>query len=419
MFERSRSWLPVISLALILVAAGLAGARPAADSAILFIGDGMGPMQVELGAAARGEPLAIQHMPYSGLVTTVAVNGEVTDSAAASTALSTGHKTEDGMLGMDKDERRLGTILERALKAGKSAGIISNDALWGATPAGFAVHVRDRGMRDQIALQMAESGAQVMMGFDKEGFLPKSAGGAREDGRDLVAELQKKGYQIVYTPEELAQAKGARLVGLFDDAHPATLGEMVKAALPRLSSNARGFFLMVEQARVDWKEGDPSGVALDVIELDRAVQVALDYAQTWGRTLVVVTADHETGNLRLERPGGLSVLRRVKGSAGQIAEHLNQDRSNIAKVMAEEAGLSDLTPAEVDQIKQAKDPEAAIGALLSQRAGIKWTLGHTATPVKVFAFGPGAERFTGEMDNTDIPKRIAETLGLGRFWETR
>jgi alkaline phosphatase len=387
-------------------------ARPAADSAILFIGDGMGPMQIRLGAAAAGERLAMERMPFSGLATTLALGGEITDSAAAATALATGHKTADGMLSVTPEGRKLETILERCRRAGKSVGIITNDALYGATPAGFAVHVDNRGKRDEIAEQIARSGALVMMGYGKAGFLPQSAGGARKDGKDLVAELRRKGYQVVFARGEMAKAGRQRLVGLFDDDTGPSLPEMVKAAIPRLARNERGFFLVVEQARIDWKEGDPSGVALDAVELDKAVQLALEFAQRRGRILVVVTADHETGHLRVEQPERLSVLRHVKASAYGIAGHLAGDRSNIAAVMAEYAGLSDLTESEISEIKEAKEVGEAIGAVISKRAGIAWTPGHSATPVKVFAFGATAERLTGEMDNTDIPKRMAAALGV-------
>lgn len=410
-----RASLALVAVVVILVSffAPGANARPAADSAILFVGDGMGPNQILLGrAAGGGDPLGMERMPYSGLVTTVAVGGEITDSAAASTALSSGYKTEGGMLGMTQNRQPRETILERCLRRGKSVGIISDDSLTGATPAGFASHVPSRGMRLEIAEQMAASGAQVMMGYGRDDFLPRTEEG-KTVGRDLVTELRRKGYEVVFTRDELSAAKGQRLIGLFDDDKAPTLDEMVKAALARLSRNENGFFLVVEQAWVDWKEGDPSGVALDVLALDKAVSTALEFARSRGRTLVVVTADHETGDLQVTAPARLSVLSSAKGSAPQMAEGIDKDRSNIRQVLATSAGMSDLTDAEVNQIKSAKDSGNAIAAVISQRAGVHWALGHTATPVKAFAFGPGAEKFTGELDNTNIPQRIADTLGIG------
>jgi alkaline phosphatase len=321
----------------------------AADSAILLIGDGMGPLQIHLARKDPGQPLGMEGMPYSGIMTTRSADSDVTDSAAAGTALATGHKTNDGMVGVTPDGRRLETILERARAVGKSTGIITTDALHGATPASFAAHVESRGERGKIAAQIAASRVDVMMGFWKGWFLPKSAGGEREDGRDLVAEMRRAGYEVIFTGDELRQAKGDRIVGLFEDDTGPSLAEMVSAALARLGKNPKGFFLVVEEARIDWECHDNKlEAAVERVRLlDAAVVTGLDFARKDGSTLVVVTADHETGGL--------------------------------------------------------------------QPDGTFATGGHTNTPVRVFAFGPGGERFTGEMDNTDIPKRMAEVLALGSF----
>jgi alkaline phosphatase len=397
-----------------------AHARPQADSVVLFIGDGMGPGQIEMTAGAVGHPLAMQKMPYSGTVTTLSIGGRVTDSAAASTALATGHKAENGVISVSPDGKPYQTILERCLRSHKTAGVITTDALWGATPAGFATHAQSRGEKSSIALQTAQSRAQVMMGYGKDQLLPKSAGGKREDGRDLIAWLKKAGYGVVYTRDELLRAENQKLVGLFDDGPQAPrIADMVSVALDRLAANASGFFLMVEGARVDWAghESDPLGAFLETRDLDEAVAQTVQFARRRGGILVLVTADHETGGLQVEAPSRLPVLGRAKGTIGEIASHLNADRTNVQQVMAEYAGITDLTPQEIQQIKQAKEVGPVIGSLLSERAGVKWTSDgdHTATPVRVFAFGPGAERFTGEMDNTDIPGRIAEALGIGPF----
>jgi len=406
------------SLLCLIALTSFAAARPEADSVILFIGDGMGPSQVELAAGALGQPLTMQRFPYSGTVTTCNVSGEITDSAAAGTALATGVKTNNGMLGISPDGRKLETILERAMKRGKSVGVLTNDALWGATPASFLVHVGSRGERAQIALQEAKSRARVMMGFGKSELLPKSAGGKREDGRDLIAWLQNRGYGVVYNREQLLQSQSLNLVGLFDDGPQAPrLADTVGAALTRLGTNRLGFLLVVEQARVDWEPGDPSAVVRDVLELDQAVSVAQQYALHRGRTLVVVTADHETGGLVITDPGKLHLLACVTESSEEIARRLLLDRSNVSQVMSQCAGITDLTPQEADLVRQAKDPAEPIAAIISARAGLQWTSGgdHTATPVRVYATGPGAARFTDELDNTRIPAKLAAALGIGPF----
>ncbi|MCJ7751788.1 MAG: alkaline phosphatase, partial [Armatimonadetes bacterium] len=143
------------TLALLAVTAILAlapcSAEAPADSAILFIGDGMGPMQVHLSRVDPAQPLEMEKLPVAGFVTTNSVGGRVTDSAAAGTALATGRKTENGRIGTGPDDQRLQTILERARSMYKSTVIISTEAIHGATPASFAAQVDDRGKRAEIA----------------------------------------------------------------------------------------------------------------------------------------------------------------------------------------------------------------------------------------------------------------------------
>jgi alkaline phosphatase len=403
----------VLCLALLVSALALSplAAQPEADSVILLIGDGMGPGQVEMAAGAQGAPLAMQRMPYSGLVTTTSLGGKITDSAAAGTALATGHKTENGKIAMSPEGQVYRTILEVCRDQGKSVGIITTDALWGATPACFAAHASSRGLYDEIALQMTKSRARVMMGYGESELLPASADGKRKDEQNLIRALARSGYEIARNREQLVKAKSTNLVGLFEDGpETPTLTEAVQAALLRLSANRKGLFLMVEGARVDWAShgSDPAGTLLEMRNLDGAVAAAVDFARRRGRTLVVVTADHETGGLVINDPNKLRVLAPVKADADAIAGALNDDRSNVAEVMAEYTGIKDLTPEETESIKTAKEAAGAISAVLSARAGLEWTGGggHTATPVRVFAFGPGASRFAGTMDNTEIPEKI-------------
>lgn len=418
MSTRARFSIPLLALLWGLAFAPFAAARPEADSAILFIGDGMGPGQVELAAGTLGQPLTMQRFPYSGTVATCNVSGKVTDSAAAATALATGYKTKNGILGLSPDGRKLMTIMELARQRGKSVGVITTDALWGATPAGFFVHVGGRGERGPIALQMAKSGAQVMMGFGSSWFLPKSGGGAREDNRDLVAWMRNMGYGVVCNREQLLASRSLSLVGLFDE-KPPSLAEMVSAALPRLCQNPRGFVLMVEAARVDWAghDSDPVGVLAEMRELEGAVAVADQFARKRGRTLVVVTADHETGGLVISDAARLQVLCGVTGTVEEMVRRLNPERTNISQMFSHLAGITDLTPEEVEAVRQAKAPAEAIRAVISTRAGVTWTGegDHTATPVRVYATGPGAVCFTGELDNTEIPSHLANVLGIGPF----
>ncbi len=391
-----------------------------ADNAILFIGDGMGPVQIAVAReAAGGGPLRMERTPFSGHAVTLSVGGKVTDSAAAGTALATGHKTENGMISVSPDEQRLETILERCRAVGKATGIITTDALHGATPATFASHAKSRGMRSEIAAQLAASEVQVMLGFWRGEFLPKSAGGAREDGRNLIAEMSDTGYGVVYTRTALRKSKRPKLLGLFDDGKEAPrLAEMVTAALERLGESKDGFFLVVEGARIDWKchGNDPAGAVLDTWEFDEAIGAALDFADRRGRTLVVVTADHETGGMGYGSPRALRLLGRVKAPSEAMGERVDEGGGNAADVVAKYAGITDLTEAEVSDVSDSENRADAIAGLLSRRAGVSWrTKGHTSTQVRVLAHGAGAQRFAGDMDNTDVPRRIAEVLEIGPF----
>jgi len=409
----------LLACLVVLALPASAGAQPPAESAILLIGDGMGPVHVQIGHTIVGQPLAMEKMPVSGLVATHQADGSVTDSAAAATALATGHKTKNGMLGVAPDGQRLENIFERARALGKSTGVITTDSLTGATPAGFTSHVDSRGKRAEIALQTARSGSEVMLGFWKGDFLPKTDGGEREDGRDLIAEMQKAGYQVVYTKTQLKAATDKRIAGFFDDGPEAPqLADMVEKALPVLSQNPKGFVLMVESARIDWSshENELVGSVRATFELDGAVAAVMGFAREQGRTLVVTTADHETGRPRIDDASKLGLMRDLKTEPAEIAKRLNTDRTNIGQVMREYAGISDLTEADLKEIRQATEAAAGIAKVISARAGVSWhSTGHTESRVPLFAFGPGADRFSGEMDNTDIPKRIAEAIGLGAF----
>jgi alkaline phosphatase len=397
--------------------ASVAGAQPQADSVILFIGDGMGANHIELVQRVSGKPaLVMQKGAVTGTVDTRNAQGKITDSAAAATVLATGLKTNNGILGMSPDEKQLLTIVEQGLKLGKSAGIVTTDALTGATPAGFAAHVKSRGQAEEIADQFAKSKIQVLMGMGKGAFAPASRGGTRKDDKDLIAEMSRAGYEVVYNSKQLAAAKKPKLLGLFDDDAP-TLTDMTRAAISHLAKNPKGFILIVEHAPIDWEPGYPAAIVQDMFKLNAAVAAALNFAKQRGRTLVVVTGDHETGGLMIKNPARVPILRKVKGSEEEIAAHLDAKRTNISEVMARYAGVTDLTPQEMASIDKSEDAASAISVLLNARAGLEWTSGgqHTDSPVRILAFGPGAKQFAGKMDNSDIPKRIAGILGMGTF----
>ena len=336
---------------------------------IFMIGDGMGMVQI---AAARiyavgpDRLLNIDRLPVTGLVKTHSANQLITDSAAGATALSTGVKTNNGVIGLSPQGDTLQTVLERLKREGKATGLVVTSTITHATPAGFAAHVSSRKNEPKIAEQLLRNRVNVLLGGGRMFFLPESAKGSkRPDNRDLLAEAVRGGYQVVETRDQLAAARGPFLLGLFAAGGLTTkppepsLAEMTAKALDILSQNPRGFFLMVEGSQIDWAchANDANYEVRQMLLFDQAVGKALDFARRDGHTLVVITADHETGGMAIN--GG----------------------SRSGRPLA-----------------------------------IAWTTTHhTGVNVPVFAYGPGAGAFSGVHDNTEIPRILARLLRLKDF----
>jgi len=350
----------LVLVVLALLAVSVYGAEPNPRNVILIIGDGMGIGAITAArCAGPGEngKLVLDSMPVTGLVKTHSENRLVTDSAASGTALATGHKTENGRISVDSNGRNLPTILDLAISMGKSAGVVTNDAVTGATPAVFYAHVDSRNKQDEIAAQLVVSRLSVAMGSGRRYFVPSSAGeDGRSDGRDLVSEAKQAGFDVTFEKRAMEASRSGRILGLFSfgESGP-TLEDMLAKAISVLSKDPSGFFLMAESCLPDkgGHSNDAKTVLRGVEDLDSALRRALEFARTDKGTLIVVTSDHETG--------GLAVL----------------DRDD-------------------------KNPEFKPGWIHG---------GHTGNMVAVYAFGPGAERFTGTHDNTDIPRILAGLWG--------
>jgi alkaline phosphatase len=342
-------------------------AQQAPKNVILLIGDGMGLAQVCHARFSSSEPLSMDSMPTAGFVQTHSADATVTDSAAAGTALATGYKTNNGMISTLPDGKPVRTILEVAEKMGKSTGIVTTVIITDATPAVFGSHVPSRKQQADIAPQYVQEEIEVVLGGGKQFFIPKAQPESkREDGRDLIAEAKSAGYEFVDTREGLLSAKGKRLLGLFaagsmtTEAPEPSLAEMAEKAISVLSADKDGFFVMIEGGKIDYKchANDAAGCLKEVLEFDAAVGKALDFARKRDDTLVIVTADHETGGMSITGP--------------------DKDSAEKFKVVFS-------------------------------------TTGHTAVNVPIFAFGPGAGIFSGVMDNTDVPKRIARLWNVKEF----
>lgn len=329
---------------------------------IFIIGDGMGHGALTLASLyAYGSPgkLTLDQFPVCGLARTASANNKVTDSAASGTALAGGYKTNNGMIGKtpDKVSRKSFAVLAR--ESGRSIGIMTTDALTGATPAAFLAHADHRSQAEKIAADLSAAKSMILIGSDPKPFLPKQEGGKRTDNRNLLAELKNAGYREVGTPEALKQTPADTPVyGFISNWNNTTLlSRFASAAFEKLNANPKGFFLMIEGHFPD-KGGhgnDPDLSVNGVLMNNFLAKAALDFALKHPDTLVLVTADHETG--------GISV---APNKANPRKPHIHYMTNN-----------------------------------------------HTGAPVGVFAFGPGADRFNAVIENTDIPKTFAE------FWRIK
>ena len=329
---------------------------------ILLIGDGMGQGALTLASLyAHGAPgkLTLNQFPVCGLARTASANNKVTDSAASGTALAGGYKTNNGMIGKTPDKVSRKSFAALARESGRSIGIMTTDALTGATPAAFLAHADHRNQAEKIAADLSAAKSMILIGSNPKPFLPKKEGGRRTDSRNLLAELQKAGYRETATPEALKQVPAdVPVYGFIPDWNNTTLlSRFASAAFEKLNANPKGFFLMVEGHYPD-KGGhgnNPDQSVNGVLMNDFLAKAALDFAMKHPDTLVVVTADHETG--------GLCV---APNKANPRKPHIHYMTGN-----------------------------------------------HTGEPVDIYAFGPGADRFNAVLENTDIPKTFAD------FWRIK
>lgn len=406
-----------------------------AKNVILLIGDGMGSGQMTAGRIVKGSSLAMDSITYNGTVSTYPNDPKekwVTDSAAAGTAIATGTKTYNAAISVDPNKKPVETILELAQEKGKSTGLVSTTRITHATPAVFAAHNPNRDAETEIAADMLNHNVDVLLGGGLTQFLPTSQGGKRTDNKNLVDDAKKMGYTFVSNKDEMNNANGKKLLGLFNNSHdsyeidrnPAkepSLSEQTQKSIDILSKNNKGFFLMVEGGRIDHAShaNDAATAAKDVIAFDNAVKVALDYAKKNRDTLVIVTADHETGGMTIGGYGQMNfnpdVLKNQTASFEDvISKQLKQD--NVQEMFSKYLGVNDLTTEELNTITSsfAKNAGAITAAdTFSKRALVGWTTtAHTGEDMPIMAYGPKADRFSKHLDNTDIFKLMKEAMYL-------
>lgn len=368
---------------------------------ILLIGDGMGPQQVGLllayverlrNQSAEPTEAAIERMMHQGklaLVKTAPHDALVVDSAAAATQLASGRRAGSEMIGVDYQGNRAETVVEVAESVGRSTGLVSDTRITHATPAAFAAHQPHRTMENEIAEDLLASGVDVLLSGGLRHWVPQAVndrespaylaliqmtGGQfpvssrRQDNRNLLLEA-RRGHQLVFDRSSLLALDEGRVLGLFansemydsltdrnvrqqgENTQP-TLAEMTRKAIDLLSDDPDGFFLMVEGGQIDWAghNNDAGTMLVELLQFDEAIGVALDWASQREDTLVLVTADHETGGFSFSYSGqGISAPRRLGGdvfrnryhepnfnfAAPQVLDSLEQQRKSFYQIFSE------------------------------------------------------------------------------------
>lgn len=323
-----------------------------AKNVILLIGDGMGPAQVYSLILTSSEKTAFERFPYSGFSITKSASNEITDSAAGGSAIATGTKSNNGCVGMNADSIPMPSMLDIFAERGKKTGVVVTCAVTHATPADFLAHNITRKNTEEIALEISNKKTiDVLFGGGKKYFTE------RKDGLDLIGKMWENGWNI-YDSLPQIEDNNARTMVLTCRKHPVKAPErgdflpQATAKAIEMLDNENGFFLMVEGSQIDFAchDNDSATLVEEMRDFNKTLNVVLDFAEKDQNTLVIVTADHETGGLTFIDPDGKYT-----------------------------------------------------------RTDFKWSTGsHSAIFVPVFSYGPGAEKFSGILDNTDIIKKIMD-----------
>lgn len=339
-----------------------------AKNIIFLIGDGMGLAQVSKTIQLQSEALNLERATVIGLSKTSSSQEVITDSAAGATAFSIGEKTFNGAIGVSKSGKSKQTILELLAKQNYATALIATSSITHATPASFFAHRQTRENYYGIAEDMVSAPVTLFIGGGQDHFDKRSnAKKGTPDERNLVAEMAAAGVTMVSNLESLKNTNGR--AGFFTaGGHPDSILKGRNDILPRSIQSSidylqkqsdKGFFMVVEGSQIDWggHENNLDYAVSELVDFDAAVGMAMDFAERDGNTLVLVTADHETGGLTLP--------------------------------------TSDI---------KAEEPYAEAGHSFS-------SIGHTSTMVPVYAFGKGAEHFAGVYENNEIYAKMLQSIG--------
>ncbi len=438
-----------------------------------MIGDGMGLNQInltEIYLAAQEDrntvfPLVFSSFPYATFATSYSLSHGVTDSAAGGTALAVGRKTKNGIIAMDSSATEVYRSIAYAAKdAGMKVGISTSVSIDHATPASFYARQSSRNKYYEIGQDILKSNFDFFAG---SGFLSPAKNYKKETVPSLFPQLEQAGYQLVYGMQEYRALKDySKKTILMNergtdneslkfaiDQKPGdlNLAEITDAAIASLQhQNDKGFFLMVEGGKIDWSAhaNDASTTIKEVLDFNESVKRAYAfYLKHPEETLIIVTADHETGGVAIGNGSSrlnTKILANQKVSLGELSKLISAlrlsgekvsweeiktllaDKLGLfagVKVSAEEEGLlyeiyeKSFIGHKEETIKSlyATDEKLAAEAIrvLNKAGSVAWASGnHSAAYIPIFAIGAGASAFTHKMENIDIPKKVAEVAGL-------
>ncbi|WNO61363.1 alkaline phosphatase [Rheinheimera sp. MMS21-TC3] len=420
----------LLSLSLLLIPTALLAAP---KNIIYMIGDGMGPVYLS-GYRYYSDDLStktvestIYDQLWLGMASSYPDDDTyVTDSAAGATALAAGIKSYNGAISVDHNHIPLSTMMMQAKKLGKMNGIVASSQINHATPAAFLAHNKSRSNYNEIANMYVDykiNGkpvADVMLGGGQKYFI--------RDDRNLINELKQLDYQYADNWQQLDKLTRMPAIALLADvALPSALDNPVQQPLAQLTTKAlqllspaeKGFVLMVEGSQIDWC-GHSNDIACAMAEMDdfaKAIQVAKDFVDANPDTLLIITADHETGGLSLGANGvyewRTDLIKKIRNTALIIAQKMlaESDDKNTLKIWQDLTAM-ELSSKESALLLSAKvDGNKAltkqIKAIINTKTHTGWTTsGHTAIDIPVLAYGKWKDDFIGFQDNTDIAKKI-------------
>lgn len=325
-----------------------------------MVGDGMGVSQIYAGLTANKGSLNLEQFKVIGFHRNQASDNYVTDSAAGATAFATGKQTYNGAIGLDSLKQPSVTLLELAEQKGLATGLVTTCDITDATPSSFIAHQLKRSMHEEIAADFLKTDVDVVIGGGRK-FFEK-----RVDKRNLLDSLRKKNYQVLGDIQSMASIHQGKLVNLYANENPVKMSEgrgdallkSTQKAIELVGTNKKGFFVLIEGSQIDWggHANDAPYAIAEMIDFDKNIGWVLDFARKNKETLVVITADHETGGMAL------------------MGGNMKTGEVNAAFT----------------------------------------TKGHTGQMIPVFTFGPGAEDFNGIYHNYDLFTKMRSALRLGQ-----